>query len=231
LVVKIKVPQSAPSARTFRWPNLSAAKDYILKEYVVGQKPAGEVRDYVLSHIARPTSKLTWDKQMLNWGFAAARRRIAEQVKATIKVASAPARRLAQSQVMHNAKQKAISKGVSRGLEKVEETVVKRMQKGAENHINRMEAQLEKAHTVLDSMEPDAKTLGTFLGHTDKWDQMARRLYGMDRQEPMNPQQFNVAVLVQMGDEEQEDVRDVSPVHEAAPDGDNAMDACGNDVE
>lgn len=76
------------------------------------------------------------------------------------------------------------------------DTVLARSRQGAEKHFNRMEALHDRAHEQLEKVKVGPKTVGIFLSNMEKFDQLGRRMYGMDKQQEMNKHQLNLNILV-----------------------------------
>ena len=91
----------------------------------------------------------------------------------------------------------------AKAAEKIAESILKRKQRGAERHFDRIEALHDKAHDVLADTKPTKGKVGIFLGNIEQLDKIGRRLYGIDDEtKALTAQQLNVAVLVNLKPED-----------------------------
>lgn len=79
---------------------------------------------------------------------------------------------------------------------KVKDEALARERKAQELHTIRMAKEADKAFGVIESINPNPKSVGGFVGLLSDYDKLARKIYRMDDSAPVSAHQFNLSILV-----------------------------------
>lgn len=87
-------------------------------------------------------------------------------------------------------------------LEVVADDIAKRIADGKAIHQSRMIANTDKIFKVLDKSKPTQKNVGFFIDNLSRADNIARKLYRLDDDKPVNATSLQVAILVNLAKDE-----------------------------
>lgn len=185
----------------YKWVQMTdqKCKDAMRMDFVVHGMTTREIFNKYNKLLVHPFKYNSMRTLFGRWGWYAARKVVMDKAKVELgtmeRVVKKQARAIAKRTIERPSvklKEETEKKAALALAKKAKDRIVE----GGERHFDRMEKIIDKAHGVIEGMEPTTTNVDEYLNVSDKFDKLGRRLYNMDDQKPLDSHQLNVAVLI-----------------------------------